>query len=68
MQVKKRRNETSEALIKRFGRKVKKEKIVEEFLERKYFKKPSQLRREKKARQRMENEKQKRKEKLERDN
>ena len=37
MLVKIRRNESSENLIKRFIRKVKKEKIIEEYRERRYF-------------------------------
>ena len=67
MQVRKRKNETVENLIKRFIRKSKKSGIVEEYLERRYFKKPSEIRREKEARHQIEIEKQKRKEKLERD-
>lgn len=63
MQVKIRRNESSENLIKRFSRKMKKENILEEFLERRYFKKPSEKRREKKRRQLADIERQKRKEK-----
>ena len=46
MQVRLRKNETSENLIKRFIRKAKKEKIVEEYLEKKYYKKPSEIKRE----------------------
>ena len=46
MQVKRRNNETSEALIKRFTRKVKKLKIIEEYRERQYYKKPSEIARE----------------------
>jgi ribosomal protein S21 len=67
MQVKRRKSESSENLIKRFIRKVKKEKIVEEFLDRRYFKKPSQVKREEKARRDAENEKVKQKEKRERE-
>ena len=67
MQVRKRKNETGENLIKRFIRKSKKVGIVEEYLERQYFKKPSEIRREKAAQRQIEIEKQKRKEKLERD-
>jgi len=67
MEVKKRKNETNESLIRRFVRKVKKEKIIEEYREREYFKKPSEVRREKNARRQIELEKQKRKEKLERE-
>ena len=67
MQVRKRKNETVENLIKRFIRKSKKSGIVEEYLERRYFKKPSEIRREKEAQRQIEIEKQKRKEKIERD-
>jgi len=62
MEIKIRRNETSENLIKRFVRKVKKENIIEDFLERRYYKKPSQKRREKHQRRLVEIERQKRKE------
>jgi len=67
MIVKLRKNETSENLIKRFARKVKKEKIIEEYREREYYKKPSELRREEHFRRLAVIEKQKRKEALERD-
>lgn len=67
MQVKRRKNESSENLIKRFIRKSKKSNIVDEFLERRYFKKPSQVKREEKARQDAQNEKVKQKEKRERE-
>jgi ribosomal protein S21 len=63
MQVKRRNNETSEALIKRFSRKVKKYQILEEYRERQYFKKPSEVAREKYFRRLAEIEKQKQKEK-----
>ena len=49
IQVKARRNESSEALIKRFNRKVKNEGIVQEVLNRKYYIKPSVKRRLEKA-------------------
>ena len=62
MQVKRRNNESNEALIKRFTRKVKKLKIVEEYRERQYYKKPSEIAREKYFRRLAEIEKQKRKE------
>tara|TARA_R110000824_G_scaffold164387_1_gene340577 strand:- start:3087 stop:3326 length:240 start_codon:yes stop_codon:yes gene_type:complete len=62
MQVKIRKNESSENLIKRFIRKAKKEKIIEEYLERQYFKKPSEVAREKHFRRLAEIEKQKKKE------
>lgn len=65
MQVKRRNNESSEALIKRFTRKVKKLKIIEEYRERQYYKKPSEIAREEYFRRLAELEKQKRKEKEE---
>ena len=65
MQVKRRNNESSEALIKRFIRKVKKLKIIEEYRERQYYKKPSEIAREEYFRRLAEIEKQKRKEKEE---
>jgi len=66
MQVKLRKNETSENLIKRFIRKIKKEKIIEEYLEKKFYKKPSEIKREEHFRRLAVFEKLKRKEKLER--
>jgi len=68
MQVKLRKNESSENLIKRFIRKSKKEKILDEYHERQYYKKPSELRREKHFRKLALIEKLKKKEKQERDN
>ena len=65
MQVKRRKNESNEALIKRFTRKVKKLKIIEEYRERQYYKKPSEIAREEYFRRLAEIEKQKRKEKEE---
>tara|TARA_Y100001938_G_scaffold150854_1_gene243831 strand:+ start:2312 stop:2524 length:213 start_codon:yes stop_codon:yes gene_type:complete len=65
MQVKKRKNETNESLIKRFTRKVKKEKIIEEYRERQYYKKPSEIAREEYFRRLAELEKLKRKEERE---
>ena len=62
MQIKRRKNQTSENVIKRFIRKVKKEKIVEEFLERRYYKKPSEVKREKHFKRLADIERQKRKE------
>jgi ribosomal protein S21 len=67
MQVKRRKNESSENLIKRFIRKSKKEKIVEEYLDRTYYKKPSEIKRQKHSRRLAENEKSKQKEKRERE-
>jgi small subunit ribosomal protein S21 len=43
--VKARRNESAEALIKRFSRKAKREGIVEEYKKRMYYEKPSVKRR-----------------------
>ena len=68
MQVKLRKNESSENLIKRFIRKAKNEKIVSEILEKKFYKKPSEIRREKHFRRLATLEKIKKKEKQERDN
>ena len=65
MQVRRRNNESNEALIKRFTRKVKKLKIIEEYRERQYYKKPSEIAREEYFRRLAEIEKQKRKEKEE---
>jgi len=50
VQVVARRRETTEELIKRFSRKVRKEKIMEEFRERMYYEKPSDKRRRLKKR------------------
>ena len=50
VEVKARRNESPEALIKRFNRKVKNEGIVQEVLNRKYYVKPSVKRRMEKVR------------------
>jgi small subunit ribosomal protein S21 len=49
-QVVARRRESAEDLIKRFSRKVRKEKIMEEFRERMYYEKPSDKRRRLKKR------------------
>ena len=67
MEVKLRNKESAENLIKRFISKFKKQKIIEEILDRKYYKKPSQLKREKAARRLAVIEKQKKKEKQERE-
>jgi small subunit ribosomal protein S21 len=67
MQVKIRKNEPIENLIKRFVRKVKKAKIIEECREREYYKKPSEVAREKHSRRLVELEKQKRKERANRE-
>ena len=50
VQVKARRNESTENLIKRFSRKVKREGILEEVKNRKYYEKPSVKRRREKVR------------------
>ena len=47
MQVKLRKNETVEHLLKRFSRKVKNVKLMDEILEKRYYKKPSEKKREK---------------------
>ena len=44
-----RGNEDAEKLIRRFIKKVKKEEIIDEVRERRYYKKPSVRRRERKA-------------------
>ena len=67
MEVRIRKNETGENLIKRFTRKVKKAKIIEEYLDKRYYKKPSEISREKYFRRLAQIEKLKRKEKRERD-
>ena len=46
--LKARRNESAERLIRRFIKKVKKEKIIEQVRDRKYYKKPSEKKKEKK--------------------
>jgi ribosomal protein S21 len=62
MEVRIRKNESSENLIKRFIRKTKNEKIILEVLERRFYKKPSEVRREKRFRRLAVIEKIKRKE------
>ena len=57
--LKARKNEPADKLIKRFIKKVKKEKIVEQVRDGKYYKKPSVKKKEKKRKaelQRMRNE------------
>jgi small subunit ribosomal protein S21 len=49
LQVKARRNESAESLIKRFSRKIKNSGIIKEVLERRYYEKPSIKRRKEKA-------------------
>ena len=56
VEVKLRPNETSERLVKRFLKKMKKSTVLEDFREHTYYKKPSLKRREKeKNRQRVLN-------------
>ena len=50
VKVEARRNESGERLIKRFSRKVKKEGIIDEVRERRFYVKPSKTRRLKKLR------------------
>jgi|6_EtaG_2_1085325.scaffolds.fasta_scaffold128361_2 ribosomal protein S21 len=50
LEVKARPRETAEKLIKRFSRKVKEARIVEEYRERMYYIKPSAKRRQAAAR------------------
>lgn len=45
LEVKARRNESGEALIKRFSRKIKDSGIIREILDRRYYEKPSVKRR-----------------------
>ena len=47
LEITPRRGDTAERLIKRFIKKVKKEKILETYRERMRYKKPSEKRREK---------------------
>ena len=67
MEVRLRKNETADNLIKRFMRKIKNEKITEEFLKRQHYKKPSVRKREAHFRRLKVLEKIRKKEKLERD-
>jgi small subunit ribosomal protein S21 len=48
--VKPRRNEPVEKFIKRFNRKMKKSGIIEEIKERRFYRKPSEVKRRAKAR------------------
>ena len=50
VKVEARWKEPADRLIKRFSRKVKKEGIIEEVRERRFYKKPSTVRRQKKLR------------------
>jgi small subunit ribosomal protein S21 len=61
--VKPLKRDTSEKLIRRFRRKVKKSGILDEVRKRQYYKKPSELRREKIIRRKRETAKLERKKK-----
>ena len=50
VQVRARRNESTENLIKRFSRKVKREGVIDEVKNRMYYEKPSVKRRREKVR------------------
>jgi small subunit ribosomal protein S21 len=50
VQVRARRNESTENLIKRFSRKIKREGIIEEIRNRRFYEKPSVKKRRKKIR------------------
>ena len=58
-----RKRDTPEKMIKRFRRKVKKAGILDEVKKRKYYKKPSQIKREKIIRRKRETAKLERKKK-----
>ena len=49
IEVKMRRNESSESLIRRFNRKVKDSGVIREVFDRKYYEQPSVKRRKAKA-------------------
>jgi len=54
MQVKQQYNESGESLVRKFIRKIKKTDLIDQILDRKYFKKPSVIARDKeKARRRV---------------
>ena len=50
VEVKAKNGESIERLIKRFVKKVKKEGILEEYRDKRYYKKPSEVKRQKKLR------------------
>jgi len=56
LEVRQRKGETTERLIKRFVKKVKKEKILEKYREKMRFTKPSDIRRMKRKRARRKQE------------
>ena len=64
MEVRARKSESSENLIKRFIRKCKKTKIIEEVLNRRFYKKPSEKKSEEKAKSIAKYEKERRKKEL----
>tara|TARA_E500000305_G_scaffold63801_1_gene50837 strand:- start:1432 stop:1644 length:213 start_codon:yes stop_codon:yes gene_type:complete len=59
--IKPRGREHQDRMIKRFIRKCKKEKIIEQIRDRRYYKKPSERKREKERRRKALIEKEKRK-------
>ena len=61
--VKLRKDETQENLIKRFLKKTKKQKIIDEVLDRRFYKSPSQIKREKRKKQTLHKERTENKEK-----
>ncbi len=61
MKMKPKPGESAERFIKRFCKKVKKMRIVEQVRERRYYEKPSDTKREEKKRLRREAQKKKRK-------
>ena len=56
VEVYRKRDEPNERLIKRFIKRVKKEKIIEQVRDRRYFEKPSDARNKKNRRIKRENE------------
>ena len=51
-----RTGETTEKLIRRFSKKVRKERIIEEYRDRMYYEKPSDKKRKKKKLRKLKNE------------
>ena len=56
LEMRPKRNDSTERFIKRFIKKVKKEKILEKYKEKMRYRKPSDIRREKKKRARRKQE------------
>lgn len=56
VEMRPKKNDSAERFIKRFIKKVKKEKILEKYKEKMRFRKPSDIRREKKKRARRKQE------------